>query len=432
MSMSTLLILFLVAVVVSIVINYKTGINLGIPALIFAYVIGCWLLKMRVKEVVACWPTSTLFQMMMITMFFSFGVFNGTMNKLAMIMLYKMRKIPSLLPFVLFVIGTIIGILGAPPPAVCTIMSVLTFSLARPAGLNPWLCLIVTALGGSTGTFFPWAVQGSVIKTTTEGMIEGMGERVGYSAAVGYFIFMVIMLLIYWIITKGYKLKPVEMEKPEPMDPKQRTTLTIIIIVALLAIIPNFLKLLMPTSAFIKTISGPLDIQMLAVVGTFVCGILKLGDVKDAITKGIPWNTVFLIAGICTLINVVSSAGLTEWLGAQLKDSVSPSIIIVIFALLAAFMSLFAGAINAVFPMLAAIAVPYAAAAGISASPMLVAIAVGASATAVSPFSTGGSLAIANCTDETMRDGLFMKEIILAVTGAVLCAILGLVGVFNI
>ncbi|MDO5331317.1 MAG: SLC13 family permease, partial [Bacillota bacterium] len=197
-------------------------------------------------------------------------------------------------------------------------------------------------------------------------------------------------------------------------------------------IIPNFLKLLLPTSAFIKTISGPLDIQMLAVVGTFICGILNLGDVKDAITKGIPWNTVFLIAGICTLINVVSGAGLTEWLGAQLNDSVSPSVIIVIFALLAAFMSLFAGAINAVFPMLAAIAIPYAVAAGISPSPMLVAIAVGASATAVSPFSTGGSLAIANCTDESMRDGLFMKEIILAACGAVLCAVLGFVGVFNI
>ena len=432
MSMSTLLILFLVAVVVSIVINYKTGINLGIPALIFAYIIGCWILKMKVKAVVACWPTSTLFQMMMITMFFSFGVFNGTMHKLSMMMLYKMRKIPALLPFVLFIIGTVIGILGAPPPAVCTIMCVLTFSLARPAGLNPWLCLIVTALGGSTGTFFPWAVQGSVIKTTTESYAEGMGEKVGYSAAVGYFIFMVIMLILFWVITKGYKLKAVEMERPEPMDKKQKMTLTIIIIVALLAIIPNFLKLLIPSSAFIKTVSGYLDIQMLAIIGTFVCSILKLGNPKDAIQKGIPWNTVFLIAGICTLINVVSSAGLTEWLGAQISEGVGPSVIIIIFALLAAFMSLFAGAINAVYPMLAAIAVPYATAAGISPVPLLVAIAVGASATAVSPFSTGGSLAIANCTDETMRDGLFMKEIILAACGAVLCAILGFIGVFNL
>ncbi len=432
MSVQTLLILSLIAIVVSIAINYKTGINIGVPALIFAYILGCWCCKMKVKEIVACWPTSTLFQLMMITMFFSFGIFNGAMAKLANHLLYKMRKAVVLLPFILLVIAIIIGALGAPPPAVCTIMAVITFSIAQPAGLNPWICAIVVASGGAAGTFFPWAVQGSIIAGHTEKYLEGQGDKVAYSSAIGFIIYLVLLLLIFWIVTKGYKVKRIEMDKPEPFNKKQKMTLWIIVIIALLAIIPSLLKLLMPKNAFIKTASGYLDIQMLAIIGAFLCSILKLGDPKESIQKGIPWNTIFMVGGICTLLNMVSAAGVTEYLGGVLNDSVGPKVIIIIFTLLGGFMSTFSGAVNVVFPTLATIAVPYSQAAGISAIPLLVAIAVGASATAISPFSTGGAVAMANCPDQKIAEGLFVKQIILAIVGVVLAAILAFIGVFNI
>lgn len=153
MSVEVLLWVVLAAVAISIILSYTCKVNLGIPALIFAYIIGVWIQGMKVKEVVACWPTSTIFQLMTITMFFSFAIFNGTLPKVADKLVYKFRNMAWFIPFALIGIGIIIGMLGAPPPAVNTILSVLTFTIAAPAGMSPWLCCVVVCFGGAVGTF---------------------------------------------------------------------------------------------------------------------------------------------------------------------------------------------------------------------------------------------------------------------------------------
>lgn len=431
MSVEILLWVVLAAVAISVALSYVLKVNLGIPALIFAYIIGVWVQGMKVKEVVACWPTSVVFQLMTITMFFSFAVFNGTLPKVAQNVVYKLRHRPWIIPFALLGIGGIIGALGAPPPACNTILAVLTFTVAAPAGMSPWLCAVVVCFGGSIGTFFPWAVQGSVVKSTTEGWLPGLGEAAAYKVCLGFAIFTLIIFLLFWILTKGYKIKAIQIEKPEPFTKVQKTNLIIIGVIAVLAIAPNLLKLFID-SAFLKKASSALDIQMLAIIGVLLCTVLGLGKEKDAIVKGVPWNTIIMVGGVCTLMGVASAAGVTDYLGSLLSENVSPVMMGAIMALLGGFMSLFSGAINAVFPMLGSLAVPYAAAAGIDPIPLLIAIAVGASATAISPFSTGGAIMIANCSDEKIAEGLFTKCIALAVIGAVICALLSVVGVFSI
>lgn len=431
MSVEILLWVVLAAVFISVALSYKLKVNLGIPALIFAYIIGVWVQGMKVKEVVACWPNSTIFQLMTITMFFSFAVSNGTLPKVAQNVVYKLRHKPWVIPFALLGIGAIIGALGAPPPACNTILAVLTFTVAAPAGMNPWLCAVVVCFGGSVGTFLPWGVQGSVVKSTTEGWLPGMGEAAAYKVFLGFLIFTLVLFLIFWVLTKGYKIKEISIEKPEPFTKVQKTNLIVIGVVAGLAILPNLIKLFY-VNDFIKKCSSALDIQMLAVIGVLACTLLGLGKEKDAIVKGVPWNTIIMVGGVCTLMGVASAAGVTDYLGGLLSENVSPLMMGVIMALLGGFMSLFSGAINAVFPMLGALAIPYAAAAGIDPVPLLVALACGASATAISPFSTGGAIMIANCPDEKMAEGLFTKCIVLAVIGAVLCALLSVVGVFSI
>lgn len=431
MSVEILLWVVLAAVFVSVALSYVLKVNLGIPAMIFAYIIGVWVQGMKVKEVVACWPTSTVFQLMTITMFFSFAVFNGTLPKVAQNVVYALRHKPYIIPFALLAIGGIIGAMGAPPPACNTILAVLTFTVAAPAGMNPWLCAVVVCFGGSVGTFFPWAVQGSVVKATTEGWLPGMGEAAAYKVCLGFFVFTMVLFLLFWILTKGYKIKEIQIEKPEPFTAVQKKNLAVIGVIAALAIVPNLLKLFI-SSPILKKASSALDIQMLAIIGVFVCTVLGLGKEKDAIVKGVPWNTIIMVGGVCTLMGVAGAAGVTDYLGGLLSENVSPVMMGAIMALLGGFMSLFSGAINAVFPMLGALAIPYAAAAGIDPVPLLVAVAVGASATAISPFSTGGAIMIANCPDQKIAEGLFTKCIVLAVLGAAVCAVLSLVGVFAI
>ncbi|CAO1659333.1 hypothetical protein [Salinicola sp. NYA28a] len=49
------------AIVVSIVLGYRTRINIGLFAIAFAYLIGCFGLGLSPKEVVAMWPLKIFF-----------------------------------------------------------------------------------------------------------------------------------------------------------------------------------------------------------------------------------------------------------------------------------------------------------------------------------------------------------------------------------
>ena len=403
MQVQTLLWVVLLAVAASIVISYFCKVNLGIPALIFAYIIGVFIQGMKVKEVVAQWPTGVVFQLMTITMFFSFAIFNGTLPKVADNIFYRFRNNAKLIPFALLLIGA-----------------------------------VIVVFGGSVGTFFPWAVQGAVVKSRTDDMLAdtafaGMGEIAAYKTCLQWFIFTLMLFLIFFFVTKAFKIGKVEVKKPEPFTDAQKKNLVIIIVVAILVIAPNLLKICIKGNAALNLLASAFDIQMLAIIGTLVCTLMKLGSERDAIVKGVPWNTIIMVGGVCTLMGVASAAGVTQYIGDLLAASTfSPTVAGAILALLGAFLSLFSGAINAVFPMLGAIAVPYATTMGIDPIPLLIAIAVGASATAISPFSTGGAIMIANVPDQKVADGLFIKTIVLAACGAALSALMAVSGIFSI
>ena len=209
MPVGTLLWVVLAAIAASIALSYKLKVNLGIPALIFAYIIGCFILKMRVKEIVALWPTSTVFLLMTITMFFSFAVFNGTLPKVANKILYASRNNIWALPFLLLLVGVIIGGMGAPPPAVNAILAVICFTIAIPAGMSPMLMAIVVVYGGASGTFFPWAVQGSIAKGIMGGFVGDLADGYTWKIFLAWFMFTVICFAIVYVATKGHKLKKI-------------------------------------------------------------------------------------------------------------------------------------------------------------------------------------------------------------------------------
>ena len=83
MSSGAIVILCLAGVALSIILNYKLSLNMGLSALAFAFIIGCLFMGMKVKEVIALFPTSIFFQVMCLSLFFGYGVVNGTMGAIA-------------------------------------------------------------------------------------------------------------------------------------------------------------------------------------------------------------------------------------------------------------------------------------------------------------------------------------------------------------
>ena len=207
------------------------------------------------------------------------------------------------------------------------------------------------------------------------------------------------------------------LEKPAPFTKQQKTNLYVIGGVIFFAVVPGVLKTFIG-GAFLKSLSGFCDMQVLCLIGFLICTFLKLGDQK-AVIKAVPWNTLLLLAGISTLMSVATKAGVVDMITAWLSDTIPVILLPLFMCLLGGFLSAFSGGITTVFPMVAPIVPALVAATG--ASPMLLFLStvLGAHFTSMSPFSTGGAVFMATCRDDAMAKKL--------VTGQLLVCLLAMV-----
>ena len=431
MDIGFLLILVIIGIAVSIAASYILKLNPGVVALAFAYLIGCFGLDMSVRELVSYWPTSIVFRLMSLTMFFSFAVQNGTLKRLADNFLYVCRNRRWVIPIGIYFMAFAICACGSAPPVGNSIMAVISFSIAVEAGLDPWMTAAAVCFGASAGAFLPYAEQGSVVTGIIDSYFPGQASPFVWRMFFYFFIFSFVYTMGLGILRKGFKLKEFNIEKPQPLDPIHKKNLASIIIVVALVIIPTLLNLFIDAPILDKFVKYA-DVQMLAILGTLACTLLKLGDLRTAITKGVPWYTFVMFGGMTILLGVATFGGVTDYVAHWLSSSVPTWLYGALFLILAGFLSCFSSALTVVFPMLAAIAVPLSETTGVSVSMLLICIGMGASLTAVSPFSSGGALVIGNCPDERLHGTLFNGQIIVAFSSLGIAAILALIGVFGL
>lgn len=164
-----------------------------------------------------------------------------------------------------------------------------------------------------------------------------------------------------------------------------------------------------------------------------VAAILHLGDDKVVVTRHIPWNTLMMLGGVSMLVGVASEGGAVDMIGNWIGDNVAASLMVPMFVLLAAFMSVFSPGASVVPPTLFVL-VPAVAATSVDVNYFAVyaGIAIGANASAVSPFSGGGSLTLANIKQDEIREKMFLPLIGAAVALSILAAILGALGLYGL
>ena len=418
----TIVILCLAGVFLSIFLSYKFNLQMGISAAVFAFIIGVLFMGLRVKEVIAMFPTSVFFQVMALSLFFGFGVVNGTMESIAKHLLWSSRKRPYMIVFALAFIGFALGILGCVPPAAGAILAVMGFTIAVPSGVNPLICAAI-GYSANAGSFVRWGASGSVI--------NGAIAANGFEAEAGGFtweicaitiVLSLLVIIAMFFLYKGYKVKSIaNLEEPAPFTPEQKKTLIVILCVVILAVVPGILNTLIG-GAFLKGLSGFCDIQVLCLIGFIVCKFMNLADQKKVIAS-VSWNTLLLLSGISMLMSVAVKAGavdiITTWLSANVAKWLLPCF----FCLLGGFLSCFSGGITVVFPMVAPM-VP-AIVGSSAANPMLLfcATLLGAHFTAMSPFSTGGAVFIGMNRDESISKKLVTGQLLVCLISIIIACI---------
>ena len=407
----------LVAIILAVVLGFKTNINVGLFAMAFAYIIGCFFMGMKPVNVLTLWPIKIFFILFSVNLFYSFANVNGTLEKVAMVFLYSFRGRPALWPFAIYTVSALITIMGAGIYACIALLVPISFMLCEKTKMNP----IIGAMAVSTGS----QITNNFITTACGQLVREYISSAGFSdQAFQYTMYVFITTLICYVINflgvylilGGYKVKALDLdiEKPAPFTKQQRTNLILIAAMMLVLLLPPVLHNFFPSVHAFAFLDKHLDVGFVSIIMVIMALLLKVGDQKEAF-KLVPWSTIIMISGIGIIVALATQAGVLEYLAGVIgKSGGSPTLVTVLMALLAGFMSIFSSTTGVVLPTLYPLVQGISAATGTSAALLFVGIQLGSLSTGCSPFSTGGGIMLGFARDDQAARRMYPSLMVVA------------------
>lgn len=411
------------AIALAIFLGYKTKINTGLFCIVFAYIIGCFVMGLKPKQVIAYWPTNTMFVILSVSLFYNFAAINGTLEKMSGSLLYMCRKFPGLLPYALLAVAVILSVMGATYFTVLAFLAPITLVICDESRMDKLTGAVAINCGALAGGNFPTSNLGVIFRGLADTAFEASPDVAAvntFGMEMKIFIFSVVFSLILVTIFRfGFKEnrnigKGVTFKKPEAFTKDQKLTLSLMMIMMVVVLIFPFLQVLMPGNAAIKYVSSKVDVGLVAIIFAVIALLLKLAPQKEAIAR-IPWNTIVMIAGAGMLIAVAVEAGTIEALSTWIGSNVPKPLVPIAFSIVGAIMSFFSSTTGVVAPALFPLIPNLAASAGLSASALFACTIIGAQSSAISPFSSGGSLILGSTPHEEDRNTLFNRLLMVAV-----------------
>ena len=400
--------IIMIAILLAIAIGYKTKINIGLFAIVFAYLIGSFGLDLTASQVVNFWPIKIFFIIFAVTLFYNVAMVNGALEKLASHLLYACRNFPILLPLAIFASATVIAALGAGFYTVLAFMAPMTLLLCQKTGMSKIIGGMAVNYGALAGANFMTSQSGVIFRGIMEGV--GVEPAQAFTNSTAIFVTTLIVPIVVigsYLLFNHKKLNiNITAEKPAPFDPKQKQSLILIITLMAVVLIIPILNLIMPHNHLISFLNSKVDIGFMAIIFAVISLLLKLADEKKVVAM-VPWGTLIMICGVGMLIEVAIQAGVINELSDWVSTTIPFWVIPVAMCVIGAFMSLFASTLGVVTPALFPIVPAIAVATGYNPTVLFVCIVVGAQASAISPFSSGGSLILGSTPQAVNQSQLF-------------------------
>lgn len=401
-------IISIVAILLVVIIGYKAKLNMGLIAIMFSYIIGAYYLKLPTGQVIAMWPISLFLMLFSVTLFYSFASLNGTLEAVAKNVVFASRKAPWAIPIVLFVLGFIMSGIGAGDSALVALIPI-GMTIASLTGMNYLLATVSCVAGINIGAFSPIAAIGIFCRQLTAqvgGYSYEVANEIGNRMMLQSGGIFVIAFILAYIIFKGYRITVPEMIKPEPLNAVQKKNVALIAcFVGVLLIIPAISRIFPTFTAFVF-MRTKLELAFVAFIFAGIASWMRLADEKQAFTK-VPLQAITIISGMGMMVAILSKLGALDMIATYLSGSFTSGLTVqLLLGIFGGILSLFmAGYIvnTALFPLIPALA------AGLSWDPgaMFAAVAIGAIATAVSPFSQIGGFTVSSIVDDSVRKKVF-------------------------
>ncbi|ACR69350.1 hypothetical protein DBV23_16270 [Edwardsiella ictaluri] len=426
--------LIILAIVVSIALGYFIKINIGIFAIIFAFILANMAGLSGGKQL-ALWPLNLFFILFSITYFYGFAIANGTLNRGAQHAIYMSRHSPWLMPVIFYLCVVVFSGIGPGHYAAFAFLSPLIMLIATQIRMSKMLAAVIVYSGACAGGFNPFTLGGRVVNGMLENLNIPAPLALHYTYTIGLSMFLAhtAIFAVSYVLLKGYRIQAVEnMARPAPFTTGQKRTLWLVCGVFLLIILPALLSSLLPASAALKTATQALNPTFLSFIGIVACLLLKVADERKAM-ENIPWPIIIMICGLGMLINLAVDRGavdqIANWVNGVQGEGSRGYGVVYIMGGLSSTMSLFASSMGAVMPTM----FPIAARLHTEHTALLFSvIAAFATFTGYSPFSSGGALVLAGVGNDAAESRRLFVQLIVLPIAIIICAALLLLLVLSL
>ncbi|WP_410599064.1 SLC13 family permease [Amycolatopsis sp. lyj-90] len=372
-------------------------INMGVLGLVAAFVVGGIIGGESPEQVLKSFPANLFVILVGVTYLFAIAKNNGTVQWIVDGAFRLAGGRVSTIPWMFFLLAAVLCGIGALPPAVGAILVPMAMGFVAEYNVRPVLISILIGLGSTAGSFAPTGLLGLVVHRVQED--NGLASEPLVLFAGTFVISTVIAVATFMLLNRRQKLLAVPREMTRAKDSPGAAT-------APPVTAKPTLQQSVTLLGFVVLIAGALVFDFdIGFVALTVAAVLALAypEASRTAAKEVSWDIVLLMAGILTYVGVLQRNGTIDWLGETVASVDSPLIAALLICLIGAVVSAFAsttGILGAVIPL----TVPLVGTGAIGAIGFVTALAISSSLVDVSPFSTGGAIAMANAPKAERRD----------------------------
>ncbi|MGP4020913.1 SLC13 family permease [Saccharopolyspora sp. 5N708] len=392
------------------------SVNMGAVAFLGAFLLGTFVFQKSGDDLFSGFPGDLFVTLVGVTLLFAIAKANGTVDWLIHAGVRAVRGRIALFPWVMFLITSLLTMVGAVVPGAVAMMAPVGLNFATRYRINPLLMGLLIINGASAGGFSPISIFGSI----TNGVVERSGLPGNpVMLWISSLLFNTLLSVVVFFMFGGKKLlgrrvttDPAQQDEDadEPGGGGGATTATRTSTAVATEVTTLNAQRIVTLVGLVALAVGALalefDVGLLALsIATII--ILLWPEVTRKCVSEVAWPTVLLVCGVVTYVSLMESVGTIDYLGNSVAGIGVPLLAAFVICLIGGGVSAFAsttGILGALIPL----AVPFLLTGQVGSVGLIIALAISASVVDSSPFSTSGALVIAS-TPEEARDTTFKR-----------------------
>jgi di/tricarboxylate transporter len=405
------------ALVVALTASCVSTANVGVLAIVLAWIVGVYVEGLSLGEVLSAFPTALFLTLVGVTLLFAQAQVNGTLDRIAHRAVSLCRGHAGVIPIMFFFLTAGLASIGPGNIAAAALIAPMGMAVAARYGISLFLMAIMIGNGASSGALSPFAPTGIIVN----GIMPTIGlPDVEWASYANNFLAHAAVAFGGYVLLGGWKLfvrRPGAaggLVVPDGGEITQdalesRHWLTLGVIAALL----------------IGVIVFDLNVGMGAFAGSVLLTLSGAADEGRAM-RSMPWRVIVMVTGVTVLIGLMQRTGGMDLFSDFLARLATPRSVTAVSAFFTGVISIYSSTSGVVLPaFLPTVPGLIERLGGGDLMAVASAMNVGAHLVDVSPLSTTGALCLAGAPLTADNRDLFNKLLAwglsMTVVGSLIC-----------